>query len=98
MGIISLIYDLIPLTIRNSAMPDWSKVFNHWFDWIAATADAVAISGPSRRSARGMLRASARRSCNAGFDYFHLGSGWTWWKLASSVDAAHVRRPGARYS
>lgn len=44
-GIISVVYDLIPLTHPQFCKDSLVKVFNHWFEWIAQTADGfMAIS------------------------------------------------------
>lgn len=52
-GIVSVIYDLIPLTHPQFCDAGLVKVFNHWFDWIAATADGyVAISETIRDEVR----------------------------------------------
>ena len=76
-GIISVIYDLIPLTHPQFCDTGLVKVFNHWFDWIARTADGyVAISTTIRDQVREEMqrRIGAHQVSQRWFDYFHLGS------------------------
>lgn len=52
-------------------------MFNHWFDWIAATADGyVAISETIRDEVRAEMlrRIGPEKVAQRWFDYFHLGS------------------------
>lgn len=65
-GIVSVIYDLIPLTHPQFCDAGLVKVFNHWFDWIAATADGyVAISETIRDEVRAESCPSADMWCIA---------------------------------
>ncbi|MGE7956481.1 glycosyltransferase family 4 protein [Pseudomonas sp. NPDC089530] len=76
-GIVSVIYDLIPLTHPQFCDAGLVRVFNHWFDWIARTADGyIAISATIRDQVRDeMLRRVGRdQVAQRWFDYFHLGS------------------------
>jgi alpha-1,2-rhamnosyltransferase len=76
-GIISVIYDLIPLTHPQFCDAGLVKVFNDWFDWIARTADGyVAISTTIRDQVREEMlrRIGAQQVGQRWFDYFHLGS------------------------
>ncbi len=76
-GIVSVIYDLIPLTHPQFCDAGLVKVFNHWFDWIAATADGyVAISETIRDEVRAEMlrRIGPEKVAQRWFDYFHLGS------------------------
>lgn len=76
-GIVSVIYDLIPLTHPQFCDAGLVRVFNHWFDWIARTADGyVAISATIRDQVHAeMLRRVGREQvAQRWFDYFHLGS------------------------
>ncbi|CAI8727194.1 glycosyltransferase family 4 protein [Pseudomonas chlororaphis] len=76
-GIVSVIYDLIPLTHPQFCDAGLVRVFNHWFDWIARTADGyIAISATIRDQVREeMLRRVGRTQvAQRWFDYFHLGS------------------------
>ncbi|MBC3777025.1 glycosyltransferase family 1 protein [Pseudomonas sp. SWRI99] len=76
-GIVSVIYDLIPLTHPQFCDAGLVKVFNDWFDWIARTADGyVAISTTIRDQVREEMlrRIGAQQVAHRWFDYFHLGS------------------------
>lgn len=78
-------------------------MFNHWFDWIAATADGyVAISETIRDEVRAEMlrRIGPEKVAQRWFDYFHLGSSWTWWRTAppSSPICCACSRPRRRYS
>ncbi len=76
-GIVSVIYDLIPLTHPQFCDAGLVKVFNDWFDWIARTADGyVAISTTIRDQVRQEMlrRIGAQQVQQRWFDYFHLGS------------------------
>ncbi|QKV61491.1 glycosyltransferase family 4 protein [Pseudomonas sp. 43A] len=76
-GIVSVIYDLIPLTHPQFCDAGLVKVFNDWFDWIARTADGyVAISTTIRDQVREEMlrRIGAQQVAQRWFDYFHLGS------------------------
>ncbi|VVO84777.1 glycosyltransferase family 4 protein [Pseudomonas fluorescens] len=76
-GIVSVIYDLIPLTHPQFYDNRLAQVFNEWFDWITKTADGyVAISATVRDQVREELqrRLGAARANELWFDYFHLGS------------------------
>ncbi|CAI8841858.1 alpha-1, 2-mannosyltransferase/rhamnosyltransferase [Pseudomonas sp. IT-347P] len=76
-GIISVIYDLIPLTHPQFCDAGLVKVFNDWFDWIARTADGyVAISTTIRDQVRQEMlrRIGTQQVAQRWFDYFHLGS------------------------
>lgn len=89
-GIVSVIYDLIPLTHPQYCDAGLVKVFNDWFDWIARTADGyVAISTTIRDQVRDEMlrRVGAERVRQRWFDYFHLGSELDLCDDASKVDA-----------
>lgn len=76
-GIVSVIYDLIPLTHPQFCDAGLVKVFNHWFDWIARTADGyIAISSTIRDQVRQEMvrRIGEQQVQERWFDYFHLGS------------------------
>lgn len=100
-GIVSVIYDLIPLTHPQFCDAGLVKVFNHWFDWIAATADGyVAISETIRDEVRAEMlrRIGPEKVAQRWFDYFHLGSeagpgGGR--RLRRARSAAHVQGQGA---
>jgi hypothetical protein len=56
-GIIAVIYDLIPLTHPQFYDTRLVKVFNEWFDWITRTADGyMAISTTVRDQVREELQ------------------------------------------
>ncbi|MFJ2538206.1 glycosyltransferase family 4 protein [Pseudomonas sp. NPDC087614] len=76
-GIIAVIYDLIPLTHPQFYDTRLVRVFSEWFDWITRTADGyMAISATVRDQVREELqrRIGAERTDKHWFDYFHLGS------------------------
>ncbi|MCE0463859.1 glycosyltransferase family 4 protein [Pseudomonas uvaldensis] len=76
-GIVSVVYDLIPLTHPQFCDEGLVKVFNRWFDWIASTADGyIAISTTIRDQVRQEMvrRIGEQRVRERWFDYFHLGS------------------------
>ena len=78
-GIVSVIYDLIPLTHPQFCDAGLVKVFNDWFDWIARTADGyVAISTTIRDQVREemLLRIGSQQVAQRWFDYStRLGTG-----------------------
>jgi len=87
-GIISVIYDLIPVTHPQFYDAGLVKVFNDWFDWVTRTADGfIAISTTVRDQLREELhrRVGPQRAAQLWFDYFHLGS-----ELDLSDDASVV--------
>jgi alpha-1,2-rhamnosyltransferase len=76
-GMIAVIYDLIPLTHPQFYDTRLVEVFNEWFDWITRTADGyMAISATVRDQVRGELqrRIGAEQTEKRWFDYFYLGS------------------------
>ncbi|MGL6243825.1 glycosyltransferase family 4 protein [Pseudomonas sp.] len=76
-GIVSVIYDLIPLTHPQFYDTRLVQVFNEWFNWITRTADGyVAISATVRDQVREQLqhRLGPANADTLWFDYFHLGS------------------------
>jgi alpha-1,2-rhamnosyltransferase len=76
-GIVSVIYDLIPLTHPQFYDTRLVQIFNEWFDWITRTADGyVAISATVRDQVREELqrRVGPANAEALWFDYFHLGS------------------------
>ena len=76
-GIVSVIYDLIPLTHPQFCDAGLVKVLNDWFDWIARAADGyVAISTTIRDQVREEMlrRIGSQQVAQRWFDYFHLGS------------------------
>ncbi len=76
-AVVSVIYDLIPLTHPRFCDEGLVIVFERWFKWISQTADGfIAISKASRDQAHDYVRrGSAKGSTDRQwFDYFHLGS------------------------
>lgn len=76
-GIIAVIYDLIPLTHPQFYDTRLVEVFSEWFDWITLTADGyMAISATVRDQLREELRQriGAEQADKRWFDFFHLGS------------------------
>jgi alpha-1,2-rhamnosyltransferase len=76
-GIVAVIYDLIPLTHPQFYDTRLVQVFSTWFDWITRTADGyMAISATVRDQLRAELqrRVGPARTDRLWFDYFHLGS------------------------
>lgn len=76
-GIIAVIYDLIPMTHPHFYETRPAQVFGEWFDWICRTADGyMAISATVRDEVRNELqrRLGPLQAGKRWFDYFHLGS------------------------
>ena len=76
-AIVSVIYDLIPLTHPQFCDGPLVQVFDRWFEWIANTANGfIAISGTIRDEVRAELprRLGGERAASRWFDFFHLGS------------------------
>jgi alpha-1,2-rhamnosyltransferase len=76
-GIVSVIYDLIPLTHPQFCDEGLVLVFEQWFDWIARTADGfIAISKTISDQVRSEVQWRLGRDMaeQRWFDYFHLGS------------------------
>ena len=88
-GIVSVIYDLIPLTHPQFYDTRLVQVFNEWFDWITQTADGyVAISATVRDQVREEVqrRLGSAKANALWFDYFHLGSELDLTDARSTVD------------
>lgn len=76
-SIVSVIYDLIPLTHPQFCDEGLVRVFEQWFDWIARTADGfIAISQTISNQVRSEVQWRLGRDMAAQrwFDHFHLGS------------------------
>jgi alpha-1,2-rhamnosyltransferase len=76
-GIVSVIYDLIPLTHPQFYDTRLVQTFNEWFDWITQTADGyMTISATVRDQVRETLhrRVDPTKADTLWFDFFHLGS------------------------
>lgn len=88
-GIVSVIYDLIPLTHPQFCDAGLVRVFDHWFDWIARTADGyIAISKTIRDQVKHevTLRLGAEITAQRWFDYFYLGSELDLVKQSPAID------------
>src|SRR5690554_19357 len=75
--IVSVIYDLIPLTHPQFCDDGLVRVFDHWFDWVTRTADGfIAISRTIIEQVQQEVEARLGREAaqQRWFDYFHLGS------------------------
>ncbi len=76
-GIVSVIYDLIPLTHPQFCDEGLVRVFDKWFDWVANTADGfMAISGTisSQVEAEVSRRLGCVEAAKRWHGHFHLGS------------------------
>jgi len=91
LGIVAVIYDLIPLTHPQFCDAPLVKVFDHWFEWVSRTADGfIAISETICNEVRTDV---ARRlgPVEAGkrwYSFFHLGS-----ELDQASQEGQVRQP-----
>lgn len=75
--IVSVIYDLIPLTHPQFCDDGLVRVFDQWFSWISQTANGfIAISHTIEQQVRTevALRLGPGPAATRWFDYFHLGS------------------------
>jgi alpha-1,2-rhamnosyltransferase len=76
-SIVSVIYDLIPLTHPQFCDGPLVQVFDRWFEWIANTANGfIAISDTIRDEVNSEVRRrlGSERTDSRWFDFFHLGS------------------------
>ena len=75
--IVSVIYDLIPLTHPQFFDERFVFVFEHWFKWVSHTADGfIAISKTIRDQVENYVRkeiSDAKTQKQQWFEYFHLG-------------------------
>lgn len=75
--IVSVIYDLIPLTHPQFCDEGLVRVFEHWFDWVTRTADGfIAISRTIIEQVQHEVqwRLGQEAAAQRWFDFFHLGS------------------------
>lgn len=75
--IVSVIYDLIPLTHPQFCDDGLVRVFDQWFSWISKTANGfIAISQTIEQQVQAevRLRLGPQAAANRWFEYFHLGS------------------------
>lgn len=76
-GIVSVIYDLIPLTHPQFCDDNLVRVFDRWFDWISEMADGfICISTTIRDQLRSEIvrRRGDEFAATRWFDHFYLGS------------------------
>ncbi|SDI59446.1 glycosyltransferase family 4 protein [Pseudomonas panipatensis] len=76
-GIVSVIYDLIPTTHPQFCDAGLVRVFDHWFDWIAEMADGfICISTTIRDQVRDEIvrRRGEKAAQRLWFEHFYLGS------------------------
>jgi len=88
-GIVAVIYDLIPLTHPQFYDTRLVQVFSEWFDWITRTADGyLAISATVRDQVREEVqrRLGPVQVGKHWFDYFHLGSELDLHSVDATVD------------
>jgi O-antigen biosynthesis alpha-1,2-rhamnosyltransferase len=89
-SVVSVIYDLIPLTHPQFCDGPLVQVFDRWFEWIANTANGfIAISSTIRDEVRAEVERRLGREQTGGrwFDFFHLGS------ELDQVDSSKAVRP-----
>jgi len=76
-SIVSVIYDLIPLTHPQYCHRGLVPIFQHWLKWIAKTADGfMAISQTIRDQMQTYVHQNIKeaKSGHQWFDYFYLGT------------------------
>ncbi len=76
-GIVSVIYDLIPLTHPQFCDAGLVRVFDRWFDWISETADgfmAISRTISDQVAAEVTRRLGAQAATRRWYGHFHLGS------------------------
>lgn len=76
-GIVAVVYDLIPLTHPQFCDGPLVKVFDTWFEWVARTADGfIAISETICEEVRADVtrRLGVAEAGRRWYHYFHLGS------------------------
>lgn len=102
--VISVIYDLIPLTHPQFCDEGLVRVFDAWFDWISSTADAfICISATIADEVRRELRRRGRRDpegLGPWVGHFHLGCDLDLAQQRASASPATLEflaRPGHTY-
>ncbi|HLD65990.1 MAG TPA: glycosyltransferase family 1 protein [Pseudomonas sp.] len=76
-GVVSVIYDLIPLTHPQFCDEGLVKVFDQWFDWIARTADgfmAISQTISQQVDVEIQRRLGKKEALKRWHGHFHLGS------------------------
>lgn len=77
LGVVAVIYDLIPLTHSQFCDDPLVKVFDAWFAWVSRTADGfIAISETISQEVRADVhrRWGTKTAEQRWYDFFHLGS------------------------
>jgi len=93
-GIVSVIYDLIPLTHPQFYDTRLVQVFTEWFNWITQIADGyVAISATVRDQVHDEVqrRLGPANVDRLWFDYFHLGSELDLSEVSAAVEPRLAR-------
>ncbi|WP_026078880.1 glycosyltransferase family 4 protein [Pseudomonas nitroreducens] len=93
-GLISVIYDLIPCTHPQFCDAGLVKVFDRWFDWIVEMADGfICISTTIRDQVRAEIvrRRGEEVARGLWFEHFYLGSELDLVHDASSLDGKLVQ-------
>lgn len=93
-GIVSVIYDLIPLTHPQFYDTRLVQVFTEWFNWITQIADGyVAISATVRDQVHDEVqrRLGPAKVDRLWFDYFHLGSELDLSEVSAAVEPRLAR-------
>lgn len=77
LGVISVIYDLIPMTHPQFCDAGLVKVFQRWFDWVAETADgfmAISQTVSTQTASELQRRLGPEPAAKHWHGHFHLGS------------------------
>ncbi|WP_253442695.1 glycosyltransferase family 4 protein [Pseudomonas nitroreducens] len=93
-GLVSVIYDLIPSTHPQFCDAGLVKVFDRWFDWIAEMADGfICISTTIRDQVRAEIvrRRGEESAQKLWFDHFYLGSELDLVRDTSALDGKLTR-------
>lgn len=92
-GIISVIYDLIPITHPQFCDAGLVVVFHNWFNWISKIADGfICISSTIQKQVEAEVtdRLGKDEASERWFDHFYLGSELDLVKQLEQLDAALV--------
>ncbi|MBK3464734.1 glycosyltransferase family 4 protein [Pseudomonas sp. MF6776] len=94
MGIVSVIYDLIPLTHPHFYDTRLVETYSNWFDWITRMADgylSISATVCDQVHAELQRRLDEPQLNKLWFDYFHLGSELDL-RAANEVIDPHLKR------
>lgn len=89
LGVVAVVYDLIPLTHPQFCEASLTQAFDRWFEWVSRTADGfVAISETISNEVRAdvIRRLGAEEAGKRWHHHFHLGS-----ELDRAEDGAGIR-------